>query len=77
MVFEGRRGLGRVAFDLLRTVVAERDAPAATDFDAACERAVDLARLAGSGARDAGHSHRSEVRATIRRVVADHAICRP
>ncbi|MCQ8836303.1 helix-turn-helix transcriptional regulator [Streptomyces malaysiensis] len=71
-VFEGRRGLGRVAFDLLRTVSVEGNALVAAEFDAACERALDLACLAGSGAREADSSHRSAARATIRRFVADH-----
>lgn len=66
-------GIGRVAFDLLRAVWAERSALRDQEFDAACERAVDMLCLGLSGSGDAGLGDVSDVEASIRRFVDEHA----
>lgn len=66
-------GVGRVAFELLRTLWDERAILTEREFDAVCERAVDLVCLAAAGARDAGSSHADAVNASVRRFVEEHA----
>jgi AraC-like DNA-binding protein len=66
-------GVGRVAFELLRTLWDERTMLTEREFDAVCERAVDLLCLTAAGTRDAGSSHADAVAASVRRFVAEHA----
>jgi AraC-like DNA-binding protein len=66
-------GLGRVAFELLRTVWDERATLTEREFDTVCERAVDLLCLAATGPRDAGSGHADAVAASVRRFVEEHA----
>ncbi|GLZ52181.1 hypothetical protein Acsp07_17980 [Actinomycetospora sp. NBRC 106378] len=66
-------GVGRVAFELLRTLWGERAALTEREFDTVCERAVDLVCLAAAGARDAGSGHGAAVSASVRRFVEEHA----
>jgi len=69
-VLDARRGLGRIAADVLRGLRAERSALDGAAFDAAGERLVDLVCLSAS---DAARTHRGAIAASIRRHVSDHA----
>ncbi|WP_165824438.1 AraC family transcriptional regulator [Tsukamurella pulmonis] len=69
----GGRGLGRVTRDLAAALIDEREQLTAAEFDAACDRAVDLFCLAASGEADGAGTADDEVRAAVLRHVRAHA----
>lgn len=69
----GGRGLGRVTRDLAAALVDERERLSAAEFDAACDRTVDLFCLAASGSEDGNGVADDDVRAAVLRYVRAHA----
>lgn len=69
----GGRGLGRVTRDLTAALVQERDRLTAAEFDAACDRAVDLFCLAVGGQSDGAGAADRDVRGAVLRHVRAHA----
>jgi AraC-like DNA-binding protein len=73
-LFDGTRGLGRIALTMLRTLREQRTQLSGAGFDASCDRLVDLLCLTGTSAAEPGVSgtHRGDVEAAIRRYVRTH-----
>lgn len=67
-------GLGRVVADMVRAVGEERRALSAAQFDAACDRIIELLCVIVAGRqRPAAPGHLAEVEAVVRRYVREHA----
>jgi AraC-like DNA-binding protein len=68
------RGLGRVVRDLLIGLWAEREHLSGTQFDAACDRLVELVCMAALGDNRVGSPDQMDaVESAVRRYVRDHA----
>lgn len=68
------RGLGRVVGGMLTTLARERDHLCASQFDAVCDRIVELlCMLAVGDDRPDAPRHLADVEATVRRFARDHA----
>jgi AraC-like DNA-binding protein len=67
-------GLGRVVHDMQVTLSEERASLSQIQFEAACDRMVELLCMVIAGdARPDAEGHQDDVAATIRRYVRDHA----
>ncbi|WP_052371563.1 AraC family transcriptional regulator [Amycolatopsis taiwanensis] len=70
----GGKGLGRVSRELIVSLLGERDHLSGSDFDAACDRVVDLICLARDGAdRPPTASAGATVVQQVRRYIRKHA----
>lgn len=70
----GEKGLSRVSRDLVVSLLRQRNELSGTEFDAACDRVVDLLCLAADGAdRLPDSSGVSAVLDSVRRYVREHA----
>ncbi len=65
--------MGRVTRDLVAALVDERNQLTASEFDAACDRTVDLFCMAVSGNEDGAGSADDDIRAAVLRYVRAHA----
>lgn len=67
MVLDMRRGLGRIAGDMIRGVHAEQSRLSERDFNAVCDRLTELLCLMVAGETQPQRSHHTEVAEGIRR----------
>lgn len=67
MVLDMRRGLGRVAGDMIRGVHAEQSRLSGREFNAVCDRLTELLCLMVAGETQPQRSHHAEVAESIRR----------
>ncbi|GLW46505.1 transcriptional regulator [Streptomyces sp. NBRC 14336] len=68
------KGLGRVLHTVVRSLHEERDDLTAAQFDAVCDRVVEMLRMLAVGDdRPTGPGHLTEVEAMVRRHVRAHA----
>ncbi|MFC9897855.1 AraC family transcriptional regulator [Nocardia sp. NPDC127579] len=71
-VLDTGRGLGRIAAGLIAGTHAEQDELTGRDFDAVCERIVELVCLMAAGDTEPPHAQHAAVSAGVRRYLREH-----
>ncbi|GGL35770.1 hypothetical protein GCM10011588_58230 [Nocardia jinanensis] len=72
LVFEMNRGLGRIAADMIRAAHAEQSRLSEREFNAVCDRVVELLCMLAVGETKPQAAHRAQVAESIRRHLRAH-----